>query len=302
MTIKNGGMLFIDEAAYINDEFFYSVLLATTNVYRANILMTSTPKFKAGFFFNYYEQGKQGKEGIFSFNFRDYDLSRFLPDSLLEKYREVMPKAQFTTEYLGEFLDGDSVLFEGFRDCINSARTNTEKVYIGIDWAAGVGKDRTAISVINQAGQQIHLEYWNTLNTLATAKRVDKLYRELKQYNPVIYAEVNGVGKPYCDMLKDMFKIQINEWTTTNKSKTDLVTHLQVAFEQKSISLLDDSLQKDELGYYQSNYNPKTQTVTYNAPLGLHDDTVIALGLSWEAYLARATKGTYSLGVVRNRY
>lgn len=301
MTIKNGGMLFIDEAAYINDEFFYSVLLATTNVYRANILMTSTPKFKSGFFFNYYQQGKEGKDGIFSFNFKDYDLSKFLPEELLEKYREVMPKSQFTTEYLGEFLDGDSVLFEGFKECVNSARTKTEKVYMGIDWSAGVGKDRTAISIINQAGQQIYTEHFNNLNTLATVKRVDKLYRDYIQYNPVVYAETNGVGKPYVDMMKD-YKIQVNEWTTTNKSKTDMVAHLQVAFEQKNISLLDDELQQAELSYYQAQYNPKTMNVTYNAPMGLHDDTVIALGLSWEAYLSRAVKGMYSVGIVHNRY
>lgn len=300
-TVKNGGMLFIDEAAYINDEFFYSVLLATTNVYRANILMTSTPKFKSGFFYNYYMQGKEEKPGVFSFNFKDYDLSRFLPEELLEKYREVMPKSQFTTEYLGEFLDGDSVLFEGFKDCVNSGRAHTEKVYIGIDWSAGIGKDNTAISIINQQGQQIYTEHFNNLNTTATVNRIDKIYRDFKQYNPVIYAEVNGVGKPYCDLLKEK-KVQINEWTTTNKSKTDMVTHLQVAFEQKNIGLNNDELQQNELSYYQAQYNPKTQVVTYNAPLGLHDDTVIALGLSWEAYLSRAHKGVYSVGVVHNRY
>ena len=301
MTIKNGGMLFVDEAAYVPDEFFFSVLLATTNVYRANILLTSTPKFKAGFFFNYYQQGKEGKEGVFSFNFKDYDLSKFLPESLLEKYREVMPKSQFTTEYLGEFLDGDSVLFEGYRDCITSGRVATEKVYIGIDWAAGLGKDNTAISVINQAGQQIYIDHFNNCNTTMTINKVGKVYRTYKEFNPVIYAEVNGVGKPYVDLLKEE-KIQVNEWTTTNKSKTDMVSHLQVAFEQKNISLLDDSLQRDELGYYQAQYNPKTQNVAYNAPLGLHDDTCIALMLSWEAYLSRAHKGVYSLGIVHNHY
>lgn len=301
MTIKNGGMLLVDEAAYINDEFFYSVLLATTNVYRANILMASTPKFKSGFFYKYYMQGKEGKEGIFSFNFKEYDLSRFLPESLLEKYREVMPKSQFTTEYLGEFLDGDSVLFEGFRECVRPERDRTEKVYMGIDWSAGMGKDKTAISIINQAGQQIFLEYFNNLNTTATVNRIGKIYRDYQVFNPVVFAETNGVGKPYCDLLKEQ-KIQINEWTTTNKSKTDMVSHLQVAFEQKNISLLPDELQQNELSYYQANYNPKTMTVTYNAPLGLHDDTVIALGLSWEAYLSRAVVGVYSVGVVRNRY
>lgn len=301
LTIKNGGLLIVDECSYQNDEFFYSVLLPMTNVYKADILLTSTPRFKQGFFFKYYQQGNQGVKNIYSFNFAAYDLSRFISDEQKAQYKQVMPKAQFTTEILGEFLDADSVLFEGFRDCISDDRKPTEKVYIGIDWSAGVGMDRTSISILNQDGQQIDLQYFNDKNTSATVDRIASIYENYKKYSPVIYAETNGVGKPYCDLLKDR-KIQINEWTTTNKSKTDMVSHLQVAFEQKQISLLADDLQMNELSYYEATYNPKTQVVTYNAPQGLHDDTVISLGLSWEAYLSRATKGVYNLGVVRNRY
>lgn len=301
LTIKNGGLLIVDECSYQNDEFFYSVLLPMTNVYKADILLTSTPRFKQGFFFKYYQQGNQGVKNIYSFNFAAYDLSRFISDEQKAQYKQVMPKAQFTTEILGEFLDADSVLFEGFRDCISDERKPTEKVYIGIDWSAGVGMDRTSISILNQDGQQIDLQYFNDKNTSATVDRIVSIYDSYRRFSPVIYAEMNGVGKPYCDLLKDR-KIQINEWTTTNKSKTDMVSHLQVAFEQKQISLLADDLQMNELSYYEATYNPKTQVVTYNAPQGLHDDTVISLGLSWEAYLSRATKGVYNLGVVRNRY
>ena len=301
LTIKNGGLLIVDECSYQNDDFFYSVLLPMTNVYKADILLASTPRFKTGFFFNYYQQGKSGVKNIYSFNFADYDLSRFISDEQKEQYRQVMPKAQFTTEILGEFLDTDSVLFEGFKECVNDKRNETTKVYIGIDWSAGVGQDRTSISVLNQDGQQIHLEYFNDKNTTATVNRIEEIYSSLKKYSPVIYAEVNGVGKPYCDLLKEK-KIQINEWSTTNKSKTDMVSHLQVAFEQKQIALLPDELQENELSYYEADYNPKTQVVTYNAPRGLHDDTCMALMLSWEAYLSRAHKGVYSLGVVRNHY
>ena len=301
LTIKNGGLLIVDECSYQNDEFFYSVLLPMTNVYKSDILLTSTPRFKQGFFFKYYQQGIQGVKNIYSFNFAAYDLSRFISPAQKEQYQQVMPKAQYQTEILGEFLDADSILFEGFRECVNEERKPVEKVYMGIDWSAGVGVDRTAISILNQDGQQIYLEYFNDKNTSATVDRIEAIYQQYKKYSPVIYAETNGVGKPYCDLLKDR-KIQINEWTTTNKSKTDMVSHLQVAFEQKEITLLPDELQMNELSYYEAAYNPKTQVVTYNAPKGLHDDTCIALGLSWEAYRSRAVKGVYSLGVVRNHF
>jgi len=294
LTVKNGGMLFVDEAAYQDEDFFYSVLLPMTNVFRANILLTSTPRFKTGFFYTYYEKGRNGDPGIYSFNFTDYDLSKYLPQDMLETYSQVMPKSQFQSEYLGQFLDGDSVLFAGFKNCMRlPGRSN--KVFIGIDWASGTGQDRTAISIINQAGEQIFTASFNDKNTTETVDYIENLYKKYKALSPVVWAEVNGLGKPYCDLLKTR-GIKVKEWTTTNASKNDLVAHLQVAFEQDKISIQDDNRQESELSYYEATYNPKTRVVTYNAPRGLNDDTVVALMISWEAYLFGNKVGKYCVG------
>ena len=205
-----------------------------------------------------------------------------------------MPKNQFISEYLGQFLDGDSLLFENYKERILPPGTTT-RVYIGIDWASGTGQDRTAISVINQSGEQIFTASFNDKNTTQTVDYIEELVKRYKQYSPVIWAEVNGLGKPYCDLLKDR-KIKVIEWTTSNKSKNELVAHLQVAFEQEKISILGDERQVDELGYYEADYNPKTRVVTYNAPRGLNDDTVVALMISWEAYLSGNRVGRYCVG------
>jgi hypothetical protein len=294
LTVKNGGLLVVDEAAYQGDDFFYSVLLPMTNVFRANILLTSTPRFKTGFFYTYYSKGKNEDPGVYAFNFTDYDLSKFLPGDMLEQYRQVMPKNQFISEYLGQFLDGDSLLFENYKNRILPPGTTT-RVYIGIDWASGTGQDRTAISVINQSGEQIFTSSFNDRNTTQTVDYIEELVKRYKQNSPVIWAEVNGLGKPYCDLLKSR-GIKVTEWTTSNKSKNELVAHLQVAFEQEKISILGDERQIDELGYYEADYNPKTRVVTYNAPRGLNDDTVVALMISWEAYLSGNRVGRYCVG------
>ena len=296
MTIKNGGLLVVDEAAFQSDDFFFSVLLPMTNVFRANILLTSTPRFKTGFFYTYWLKGKNGDQGVYSFDFTDYDLSKYLPADMLEQYKAVMPKNQFISEYLGRFLDGDSMLFQDYKDRILPPGTTT-RVYIGIDWASGTGQDRTAISVINQSGEQIFTSSFNDKNTTQTVDYIEELAKRYKQYNPVIWAEVNGLGKPYCDLLKDR-KIKVTEWITSNQSKNELVAHLQVAFEQEKISILGDERQIDELGYYEADYNPKTRVVTYNAPRGLNDDTVVALMISWEAYLSGNRYGRYCVGAV----
>lgn len=299
LTVKNGGMLFVDEAAYQDENFFYSVLLPMTNVFRANILLTSTPRFKTGFFYTYYEKGKNGDPGAYSFNFTDYDLSKFLPGDMLEQYKQVMPKNQFISEFLGQFLDGSSVLFEGYRDCIDASPGKTARNFMGIDWCSGTNNDKTAISILNDKGQQIFTQQFNDKNTTQTIDIIESIWKKFNK--PEIVAEVNGIGKPFTDLLKDR-KIKVIDWLTTNKSKNDFVSHLQVAFEQGKISILPDETQDGELSYYEATYNPKTRIVTYNAPRGLHDDTVIALGLSYEAYLNANKVGNYTLGYVRSRY
>ena len=57
------GLLAIDEASYINDEIF-SIVKPSTDVHRCPILITSTPKFRIGFFFELYQNGLTGTKGI----------------------------------------------------------------------------------------------------------------------------------------------------------------------------------------------------------------------------------------------
>ena len=52
-TVKNGGMLVFDEAAFISDDIFQA-LAPSTDVYRAKTIFTSTPRFRAGTFYNYF--------------------------------------------------------------------------------------------------------------------------------------------------------------------------------------------------------------------------------------------------------
>ena len=135
---------------------------------------------------------------------------------------------------------------------------------------------------------------------------MDKLSALLSRYErqtDVIQAELNSIGTPFTDMLKQKLSSQlrgkVQGFNTTNKSKNDLVAQLQVAFEQRQIEILDDERQLLELGSYSAEYNPKTHTITYNAPNGLHDDICISLMLAWDAYHKRTLRGAYSIGFAR---
>lgn len=294
------GILCIDEAAYINDEV-YSLIKPSTDVWRCPILMVSTPRFRMGFFYENYTLGLLPKNQrlITSYDLTKFDTSALLSAEALEMYKQMLPKNQFITEYLGNFLDSDSVVFGDFKSCIsNNYNKNYKELYIGIDWGSGVGKDETVICGLNEFNQQVLLEHFNNKNT---TEQIDYIYQYLKPFFPKIkniLCENNGIGKPMVEHLKKKFvnhkNIKINEFVTSNSSKASLVSNLQVAFQQNNIQILDNDQQTAELQMYEAKFNQYTNVVTYNAPSGGNDDMCIALMLSMQSK-NKKNNGSYSI-------
>ena len=142
----------------------------------------------------------------------------------------------------------------------------------------------------------VYLSYFNKLSTL---KQIEHIYNRLEPYLNqivVISSESNSIGTPFTDMLKNKSQILarvIKEFTTTNASKNAIVQKMQVALEQKNITLLPDEKLKQEFGFFTAEYNPKTRNVSYNAPQGLHDDIVMATLLAYDAYTTNNITGKY---------
>jgi hypothetical protein len=172
-------------------------------------------------------------------------------------------------------------------------------LFIGIDWSSGVGADSTVVSALNERCEQVFLLRFNNKRA---AEQVDYIVQYLKPYMSkirLIVAECNGVGQPLVDNLKVAIdnKVKIEEFTTTNATKIRIINQLQVAFEQKQISILNEDKQTSELSMYEAKLNGKG-TVTYNAPTGCNDDTVIALMLSLEAFKLKNKLGKYNISFV----
>ena len=290
------GLLCIDEAAYIQDEVF-SIVKPSTDVHKTPVLIVSTPKFRLGFFFELFQKGLTGNPNISSYDFNNFDTSELLSASALEMYRQMLPKNQFLTEYLGEFLDSDSSVFTGFKECINQPKNDEyNQVFVGIDWGNGTNNDDTVICGLNERGEQIFLEYFNNKNT---TEQIEHIYFYLKPYLPKIkqiLCECNSLGKPLTELLRSRIGKAnlVCDWITTNESKARLVSQLQVAFEQKQISIINDDKQTAELSMYEATYNMKTGNVSYNAPNGGNDDICIGLMLSLESKINGLKTGQYS--------
>ena len=296
------GILCIDECAYISSEV-YNIVKPWCDFHKAVTLMVSTPFVKSGFFWEYYNHGLNREYNCVSIDWSDEkyqdDMDFILPPSKLEEYKKLLPKNVFLTDYLGIFIDDDGTVFTDFKKCINKNEIkDSDKLYLGLDWGAGVESDDTVIVAFNQYGKQVYLDYFNKLTPTQQIDRIEKFIVQYKNQIAVVQTELNSLGTPLTDFLKNRSQLKtiINKFVgfnTTNQSKNAIVQNLQLAFEQKEIEILEDEKQSRELATYTAEYNAKTRNVSYNAPNGLHDDICIAMMLAYDAYKNGKIMGAY---------
>lgn len=301
------GILCIDECCYISDEVF-NTIKPWVDYNKSPILMVSTPYVKEGFFWQYYNYGLEGVNKVTTVDWCDpkfkKEMDKILPPERLEEYRKTMPANKFKSEYLGEWLDDEGTVFIQFKDCAKDVQIQpNDKLFVGIDWAMGGGGDDTAVSIINDKGEQVFLDYFNNLTP---TQQIDRIVEDLNPYMRqivVIQPELNSLGGVLTDNLKERLqgRARIEGFNTTNQSKNELVMDLQTAFEQKTITILNDPKQMRELSFYTADYNPKTKNVSYNAPLGLNDDLCIALMLAYNAYKNKKRCGGYAVSAITRK-
>lgn len=286
------GILVMDECAFISDDIFYTVL-PFTNVHKAPVVCTSTPKFKTGFFYENYIKGLSRVKGYKSYNMSDFDTSFLLSNDKLEMYRKQLPRLQFQCEYLGEFIDSDSMVFSNYKQCIRKPKLEAE--YCAIDWANGGNNDDTCVTFMNRDKELVEIYY---INNMSPTMQIDKIVSLISNYTKVktITVEENSIGTVYYDILRGKLNnvIKINKFLTTNKTKNEIIELLITAFENNEIGILNDEKLLNQLSFYEMIYNPKTGNTTYNAPNGLHDDAVMSLAMCYYSVGKKARISQFS--------
>lgn len=298
--ITISGILILDECAYL-DKDILELVLAWTNVYRAPILMCSTPRQKSGFFYDYYMLGLSGKrKDVISVDWNEFDTSKFLSPEKLELYRNMLPKGQFKTEFLGEFIDGGTGVFDYDNTLWTAKDTllSSNKLWFGIDWANGGNGDYTVLTAFNENGQQVLLQYTRNKTPMQQAKWITETLNKIpKQKIRKITCESNSIGTVYIDILKkqnpNLVGI-IKEFNTSNTTKRDIIEGLQAAIGEGNIKLINDTESKIQFGAYAMEITAGGK-ITYNAPYGLHDDIVIATSIAWNSRTSNS--GNYNISI-----
>lgn len=279
-TVKNGGIMVVDEAAYISDSVFFTCL-PWVNVSKSPVIICSTPKFKTGFFYDFYRRAEDGEPGFYRYDWTQYDVSEFLSDEMLELYRRSVPRQKFLTDYIGMFMDLEGNVFGSFDNVIKDKFSNDRTdCVMGIDWGTGSEGDYTAISVFNKNKEMVALKYFNDKDETTTIETIVNLIKEYKPRKCIV--EKNSIGSVYFGLLKKAIREEsigytaIQEFVTTNESKHEIVSLLQVAIQNGDITLINDLELVSEMCQYEVKPS-KTGKPTYNAANGYHDDLLLSI-------------------------
>lgn len=295
ISCKRGGIMVVDECAFLKSDIWTSILPFTT-VSKANTLIASTPWTKRGMYYTFYERALSGDPGYHLIDTRDYDLSYFISEDQREEYRKILSPQAFRTEIDGEFMDSTSGVFGDYQS-IYVEPEDKDPVYCGIDFSVSVGGDDTVLTGFNKSKQQCLLYYDNSIAD--PVQRAEKLADIINSYPSIkkVVCETNSMGSTFISILRRKLKRPniLEEFTTTNSTKKDIIENLVSLIGQKEITLLDDPKQDYEFAIFQlvelknGNYSYAADTKVQNSK----DDIVMATAFAAKCF--SGSSGTYML-------
>lgn len=286
-SLRGEGLNFLimDECAFIKEMAWAEALRPALSDRRGGAMFISTPKGR-NWFWRLWQMGQDPHQTEWhAWRFPTADNPYILP-SEIEAARQLLPERIFAQEYLAEFLEDSGSVFRHVMD----AATATEQAeaqegheyVIGVDW--GKHNDFTVLAVID--GTTHGMAYMDRFNQIDYQLQIGRLRAVVDRFRPTsIVAELNAMGEPLVEQLSRE-GMPVIGFTTTNASKMQVIDALSLAFEQSDLRILPDPVLIGELQAYEMERLP-SGVFRYNAPEGMHDDTVMALALSWHAIVAK---------------
>ena len=293
ISCKRGGIMVVDECAFLKEDIWTSILPFTT-VSKANTLIASTPWTKRGSYYTFYQRALSGDPGYHLIDTKEYDLSFFITEEQKDEYRKILTPQAYRTEIDGEFMDASSGLF-GDYESVFAEPEDKDPVWCGIDFSVSVGKDDTVLSGFNKNHQQCLLYYDNSITD--PVQRAEKLADIINSYPSIkrVVSETNSMGSVYISILRRKLKRPniLVEFTTTNSSKKEIIENLVALIGKKDITLVDDPKLDYEFGIFQlvelknGNYTYQADTKVNNS----RDDIVMATAFAAKDF--NKNNGTY---------
>lgn len=277
-NLRGEGVDFLvcDESSMIQEEAWTQALRPTLSDKNGRAILVGTPRGRNWFYHMYLRGQDEDYPDYASFQFPT-SANPYIPEEEIQEVRETLPRDVFLQEYQAKFLESESTVFRGIMECIGGDREEpkADGEYL-IAWDVAKQSDYSCFIVLDkERGSVVSLDRFNRIDYTI---QIERLYTLAKKYH---YAEIimdsTGVGDPILEQVKQK-GLKVTGYHFTHRSKQQLIEHLAVALEQREITFPNISVLINELMSYQYELT-RAGNVTYNAPSGRHDDTVIALAL-----------------------
>lgn len=283
---ENFHLIIIDEAAMISEDAWLNCIQPTLADNDGDCILISTPKGR-NWFWKEWTQAKAHMEqcektgatprfAAFTATSRDNPNPNI--QRAFDLAKERVPERTYLQEWCAQFLeDGGTV----FRFVARVAKALKRDPYagafvMGVDW--GKNNDYTVLMVMDvNTGKIVD---WDRFNTIGWSLQRGRLVTMFNRWQPdLILAEENSIGEPNIELLMQE-GLPILGFNTNGKTKGPLIESYSLSIERQEIETPAEQLYTNELEAYEGEKNPKTGRMTYGAPEGGHDDTVIAGALA----------------------
>ena len=267
----------IDEAAFCKNEAYSEAIKPVFLVKGKKVLFISTPKGK-NWFYNLYQLGKSPDHPNYQYyHGSSYD-TPFINVEEIEDAERTLPERVFQQEYLAQFIDGGGEVFQNLdNNKFRAWPTPIGKVYCGVD--LGKQEDSTVATFIDSVGNVV--EIYRDQKT-EWSKMIQQINQRVKKWNATVMIEVNGIGDPLFEQFKKLHA-NTHPFTTTSRTKNEIIEGLILDMNEGTVRIPHQDLFPalvSELETFTYEYNPKTRSIKYGHPKGLHDDTVISLAIA----------------------
>ncbi len=296
-------LLVLDECAYLDPDAWRKVGIPMLADKNGSAVFISTPK-RRNWFFELFVKAKSDTTGDWqAWNFSTRE-NPHLTEEAYQRLVENMTEEDFEQEILAKFLEGQGAVFRYIDDSATIPVIETSPYVLGIEPIAGhryvfgvdwaMSKDFTVIMVIDVTTKElVAFDRFNKVDWALQRGRLTTLYNIYKP--STIWAENNSIGSPNIEALQRE-GLPVRRFETTAITKPPLIESLVLAFDRKEIKILNHPILKGELMAYERKVSSTTGRSQYNAPDGMHDDTVMGLALAWNAAISGILTMPYLLG------
>lgn len=285
-------LVVLDEAAWIPDELYQAArpMLAVTG---GRLVAISTPYGMRGWFYRAWAEERGERIRVTA-----YDIPR-IDRAFLEAERRALGDWAFRQEYLAEFLEAGGAIPEALiqRAVVLEA---PEPPQPGRAYAAGLDLARLAdwsslsiLDVTELPYRLVHQERWQGEWAYTEARVLGVLER----YQARLTVDATGVGDPVYERLRRAW-LKTHPFRFTAQSKAQLINELRLSLAEERLQLFPEPTLLAELRALQAKQG--AYGVSYEAPAGGHDDTVMSLALA--LWTVRGGPPEYSAVRVRSRW